>query len=282
MDPILVAAALASAVLHAGWNAAVKASANPARTATAQMGFAALIGLPGLYWTGLPAAEAWVWIALSTVINTLTVPAMLRAYALGGFGIVYPVMRAVAVLLVVPLAAIVAGEMVGPYGLAGVAVIALSLLVLAIEAARAQGGDRRANLRALGWTLAAGLGTALYVICDAQGVRASGSPWAYGIVVSLTNALAMLVRQRRNLPGLAELPGVMGVAVPAGIASMASYLLILWVFSLAAIAPAAALRDTSALFAIIIAAVVLRERFTTIRVAAVVLAALAVPLLRLG
>ena len=33
MEPILVAAALASAVLHAGWNAAVKASANPARTA---------------------------------------------------------------------------------------------------------------------------------------------------------------------------------------------------------------------------------------------------------
>jgi drug/metabolite transporter (DMT)-like permease len=278
MDPLLVAAALASAVLHAGWNAAVKASANPTRTATAQMGFAALVGLPGLYWTGLPAAESWIWIALSTGLNTLTVPAMLRAYALGGFGIVYPVLRAVAVLLVVPLAAVVAGEMVGPFGLAGVAVIALSLLVLAVEGARAQG----ANLRALGWTLAAGLGTALYVICDAQGVRASGSPWAYGIVVSLTNALAMLLRQRRNLPGMAELPGVMGVAVPAGVASMVSYLLILWVFSLAPIAPAAALRDTSALWAIIIAALVLRERFTAIRVAAVLLAAAAVPLLRLG
>ena len=278
MEPILVAAALASAALHAGWNAAVKASANPTRTATAQMGFAALVGLPGLYWTGLPAAEAWVWIGLSTFLNTLTVPAMLRAYALGGFGIVYPVMRAVAVLLVVPLAAMVAGEHVGPWGLAGIGVIALSLLILAVEGARAQG----ANLRALGWTLAAGLGAALYVICDARGVRAAGSPWAYGIVVSLTNALAMLIRQRRNLPTIAELPGVMGVAVPAGIASMASYLLILWVFSLAAIAPAAALRDTSALFAIVIAAVVLRERFTAIRVAAVLLAAAAVPLLRLG
>jgi drug/metabolite transporter (DMT)-like permease len=63
---------------------------------------------------------------------------------------------------------------------------------------------------------------------------------------------------------------------------MASYLLILWVFSLAPIAPAAALRDTSALFAIVIAALFLRERFTTVRVAAVALAAAAVPLLRLG
>jgi drug/metabolite transporter (DMT)-like permease len=278
MEPTLVAAALASAVLHAGWNAAVKASRNPTQASTAQMGIAALAGLPFLCWTGLPSAESFLWIALSTAINTVTIPAMLRAYALGGFGIVYPVMRAVAVLLIVPLATLVAGEMVGAFGLAGVAVIALSLVVLAFDAARAKG----TSLRALAWTLAAGLGTAAYVICDAQGVRASGSPWAYGIVVSLTNALAMLVRQWRRLPSAAELPGVVGVAVPAGIASMVSYLLILWVFSQAPIAPAAALRDTSALFAIIIAALFLGERFTPVRVAAVVLAAAAVPLLRLG
>ena len=278
MDLTHVAAALLSAVLHASWNAAVKASRNPAQAATAQMTFAALVGLPGLWWVGLPPVEAWLWIALSTAINTVTVPAMLRAYALGGFGFVYPVMRAVAVLMVVPLAAVVAGDLVGPWGMLGIGVIALSLLALAFDAARARGAD----LRALGWTLAAGLGTAAYVIADAQGVRAAGSPWSYGIVVSLTNALAMMVRQRRSLPSLAEVPGVMGVAVPAGIASMASYLLILWVFSQAPIAPAAALRDTSALFAILIAAVFLRERFTPLRIAAVALAAAAVPLLRLG
>ena len=278
MDLTHVAAALLSAVLHASWNAAVKASRNPAQAVTAQMTFAALVGLPGLWWVGLPPVEAWLWIALSTAINTVTVPAMLRAYALGGFGFVYPVMRAVAVLMVVPLAAVVAGDLVGPWGMLGIGVIALSLLALAFDAARARGAD----LRALGWTLAAGLGTAAYVIADAQGVRAAGSPWSYGIVVSLTNALAMMVRQRRSLPSLAEVPGVMGVAVPAGIASMASYLLILWVFSQAPIAPAAALRDTSALFAILIAAVFLRERFTPLRIAAVALAAAAVPLLRLG
>ncbi len=51
---------------------------------------------------------------------------------------------------------------------------------------------------------------------------------------------------------------------------------------LAQIAPAAALRDTSALFAIIIAALFLHERFTALHIGAVVMAALAVPLLRLG
>jgi drug/metabolite transporter (DMT)-like permease len=71
-------------------------------------------------------------------------------------------------------------------------------------------------------------------------------------------------------------------AVPTAVASVASYLLILWVWSHAPIAPAAALRDTSSVFALLIAVLWLKEPFTRLRVAAVLLAAAAVPLLRLG
>jgi len=68
--------------------------------------------------------------------------------------------------------------------------------------------------------------------------------------------------------------------VPAGFAAMASYLLILWVWSGAPVAPSSALRDTSAVFAILIAALWLKERFTRQHLCAVLLAAAAVPLLR--
>ena len=66
MEPLYVAAALLSALLHAGWNAAVKADANPAALMTAQMTMAAVLVLPGLAWTGLPAAAAWPWLVAST------------------------------------------------------------------------------------------------------------------------------------------------------------------------------------------------------------------------
>ena len=56
MDAIDVAAALLSAVLHAGWNAAVKASRDPARAMTAQMLLSAVLVLPGLLWSGPAAA----------------------------------------------------------------------------------------------------------------------------------------------------------------------------------------------------------------------------------
>jgi drug/metabolite transporter (DMT)-like permease len=278
MDFADVAAALLSALLHAGWNAAVKASRNPAQTMTAQMVVGALLVVPALFWSGLPALEAWPWIAASTLLNVLTVSALLRAYEFGGFGIVYPIVRAVAVLLVVPLAAGLTGDRVGPAALVGVAVIALSLGALSWDAAR----DRGLAFHALAWALAAGLGTAAYIMCDAQGVRASGSPWAYGFVVSITNAGAMFWRRRHDGAPWQQVMGQWRVAIPAAVASMASYLLILWVWSHAPIAPAAALRDTSAVFAILIAILWLKEPFTRTRIVAVLLAAAAVPLLRLG
>ena len=68
----------------------------------------------------------------------------------------------------------------------------------------------------------------------------------------------------------------------AAIASTASYLLILWVFRHAPIAPAAALRDTSSVFALVIAVVWLKEPFTRLRLFAILLSAAAVPLLRIS
>ncbi len=273
-----VLAALLSAVLHAGWNAAVKANRNPAQAMTAQMLLGAVLVAPALLWTGLPNQASWIWILASTLMNVLTISALLRAYELGGFGLVYPVMRAVAVLLVVPMAAVLTGEKFGPAALAGIIVIALSLAVLSFDAAR----NQAVTHKALGWTLAAGVGTAAYIMCDAQGVRASGNPWAYGFVVSITNAAAMCWRQRRQGPPWRLPSGQWTATLPIAVASMTSYLLILWVWSHAPIAPAAALRDTSSVFAILIAVIWLKEPFTRTRIVAVLMAAAAIPLLRLG
>jgi drug/metabolite transporter (DMT)-like permease len=269
---------LLSALLHASWNAAVKANRNPPQAMTAQMVLSAIFVVPGLWWTGLPGAAAWPWIAASTITNLVTISALLRAYELGGFGSVYPVMRAVAVLLVVPMAALIAGDRLSLGALGGVAIMAIALGVLAWDASR----DKVVPLAALGWTLAAGAGTAVYILCDARGVRAGGSALSYGFAVSITNALAMSWRQRASGSPFAQVAGAWKMAVPIACASVASYLLILWVWGHAPIAPSAALRDTSAVFAILIAVVFLKETFTRLRTAAVLLAAASVPLLRLG
>jgi multidrug transporter EmrE-like cation transporter len=148
MEVTYVAAALLSALLHASWNAAVKASRDSARAMTAQMLMSAAFVLPGLVWSGLPDRAAWIWIAASTLMNVVTVSALLRAYELGGFGIVYPVSRAVAVLLVVPMATVFAGDRVGPAALCGILIIIASLGALAYDAARGGRQLPRARLDA--------------------------------------------------------------------------------------------------------------------------------------
>jgi drug/metabolite transporter (DMT)-like permease len=273
-----VVAALLSAVLHAAWNAAVKASARPTEAMAAQMLMSAMLAVPGLIWMGLPPSASWPWIAASTLMNIVTVTALLRAYELGGFGVVYPVVRAVSVVLVVPLAALLVGERLGLEAIAGVGLVAVSLGILAGGARR----DRSYTSAALAWTFFAGLSTAAYVLCDARGVRLAGSPWSYGFAVSVANAAAMSWRQRHVGTPWRLLRSNWVIAAPAALASVASYLLILWVWSHAPIAPAAALRDTSAVFAILIAVAWLKEPFTRSRLVAVLLAAAAVPLLRLA
>jgi drug/metabolite transporter (DMT)-like permease len=277
MEMSYVAVALLSAVLHAGWNAAVKVSAKPTEMMTAQMFAGAVLVIPGLIWTGLPAPAAWPWIAASTGMSMVTISAMLRAYELAGFGIVFPVMRAVSVLLIVPMAAFVAGDQLGTGQLTGVALIAVSLGVLALGTGRDQSFSRQA----LTWTLIAGLGTAIYILCDAQGVRQAGSPLAYGFTVAMTNAAAMCWRQRRSGSPVRLVMRHWMMALPVAAASMISYLLILWVYTKAPIAVGAAIRDTSAVFAILIAVIWLKEPLTRTRLAAVLMATAAVPLLRL-
>jgi drug/metabolite transporter (DMT)-like permease len=113
-------------------------------------------------------------------------------------------------------------------------------------------------------------------------VRASGNAIAYGCCTSILNALVMLWRQRHSDIDLAGIRREAWAMVPAACAAIISYLLILWVYTHAPIAPASALRDTSALFAISLAVLWLKEPISRRQIAALVLAACAIPLLRLG
>lgn len=278
MQTIDIVAALASAVLHAGWNAAVKASPRPDEAMGAQMMSSALLVIPILGFAGLPPLAALPWIAASMIMNTMIVVALLRAYDLAGFGIAYPFSRALSVVMVVPLAAAIAGDLVTGQQVVGIALIVAAMGVLTFGAGREQPIPRAGLL----WIMLAAASTASYVICDAQGVRAAGSALSYGCATTIANASAMAWRLSRVKSPVGVLRDNWRIGLPCAVAAVISYLLILWVWSHAPIAPAAALRDTSSVFAIIIATLFLKERMTRPRLVAVALAILAVPLLRLG
>lgn len=278
MQTLDIVAALASAVLHAGWNAAVKASPRPDEAMGAQMMSSALLVIPILAVSGLPPLSAAPWIAASMIMNTMIVVALLRSYELAGFGIAYPFSRALSVVMVVPLAAAIAGDRVSGPQMLGIVLIVSAMGVVAFGAGR----EKPVAGRALLWILLAAASTASYVICDAQGVRAAGSALSYGCTTTIANAAAMAWRLSRIKSPTRVLRDNWQIGLPCAIAAVISYLLILWVWGHAPIAPAAALRDTSSVFAILFATLLLKEPMTRTRLAALALAILAVPLLRLG
>ena len=277
MDTTLVLAALLSALLHASWTAAVKHTGQTTEAMTGQMVAAGLITSPLLLWLPWPAPEAWGWMAASCFFNWLGILCMLRAYEQGDYGAVYPLSRATMVMVIAPLSLVFAGERLSVPAWIGVACIATALVLMASQAR----GGRRLGPAVLGWTLLGGVLSAVCVMLDVQGIRASGSPIAYGCCAAVLNAVLMLLRQRRR-PGL--WPAIVRhrrVVVGAGAVSMVSYLLIVWVFAQAPMAISAALRDTSAVFAVLISVFVLKERLGRLQQVAVLVAACAVPLLRL-
>lgn len=283
MEPLVFAAALLSAALHAGWNAAVKAHPQPAEAMSAQMFGAALIGLPGLAVLGLPPLAAWPWLLLSTALNTVAVRALLQAYRTGDFGTVYPVARAVSVLGVTAVAPLAMGDALSAALALGAGLVALALAGLAWDAWRS--GSRGLQAATLGWTLLAGAFIGGNVLSDAQAVRLTGSALQYGFAVSLVNTLAMGGvgwLQHREAAPWTLLRRHARVAVPAAVVSSVSYMLILWAYRHAPVPQASALRDTSAFFALLIGVMWLKERLGPRRVALLAVALAGVGFLRMG
>ena len=277
MDTIYILAALGSALLHATWNAAVKSTGQHTAVMTGQMLVAGLVGLPVLFFVDFLRWESSVWIAASALFNVMGIKAILRAYDHGEFGLVYPMSRAIMIMLVVPLSTLLAHERLSTGAMLGIALIIAALALLAMSARHGQNLSRQVLI----WTGVGGVLSACSVLIDANGIRQSGSPFAYGCLTAIFNAANMAWQQRR-LPGLvATIRRHAHVTLWTGVLSMVSYLLIVWVFSKASIAGAAALRDTSSVFAVLIAMVFMKEAISRIKLLAVALAIAAIPLMRL-
>ena len=123
--------------------------------------------------------------------------------------------------------------------------------------------------------------TAGYTLVDGNGARLAGSPIAYILWLSVLNGLiVVLIVAARNGIGMAHhARRSWRRALVAGPLGLASYAMVVWAMTRAPIAPVAALRETSVIFAALIGAILLKEPMGHRRLtAAVVVAAGAVTL----
>lgn len=288
MTPLVVAAVLAAAVTHAGWNA-IAHGIRDQLVAFALIGAADVVcGAVLAAYAPLPAPAAWPYLIASVLLHIGYQVLLMRAFRLGDFGQVYPVARGTAPLVVTVLALAVVHERPGPWQTAGVAVACAGLVALALWGIRRSDTTHSQSARPARSALLAAVGTgiaiAVYTVVDGLGVRASGTPLGYtGWLIALMGPaipLYALAARRRAL--LAQLRPVMWLGLLGGVLSTVAYALVLWAQSRAPLAPVAALRESSIIAGAAIGALVFKERFGAHRVAAAALMAAGIALMLLG
>jgi len=126
--------------------------------------------------------------------------------------------------------------------------------------------DRRATLFAVANAVVIGA----YTLIDAKGARASGAPIAYTLWFFVMMAVAVLAmggaRRGDALPRY--LVRHWARALVGGACSVGSYGIALWAMTLAPVALVAVLRETSVIFAAVLAVLVLKERMRRRRLVA--------------
>lgn len=285
MSGTVVAVVLFAALLHASWNAIVKSGKDTFLSTVLVSAGAALISLAVLPFVAAPDPASWPYLAASAVAQLAYYSLLAAAYRAGDMSHAYPLMRGSAPLLVALASWPLIGERLSSMQMGAVACICAGIFGLYF-ASRQPAAARVAKHagRATAFALGNACVIASYTLIDGIGVRLSGAPAAYTMWIFVLNGAGLLLwtALRRPADLLAYAGTQWRLAAFGGVGTLASYGLALWAMTQAPVAAIAALRETSILFAIAIAALFLRERISPRRYLAIALIAAGAVLMRAG
>jgi drug/metabolite transporter (DMT)-like permease len=271
---------LLAAFAHAAWNALIKASGNQLLTFTMLRAVAFVGGTVGALLVPAPAAASWPFLLASAIVHNAYYLLLLYSYRHGDLSLVYPIARGGAPIMVVAIAIPFAGEIPGPVGALGIALITAGIFALAFARGIPKGAD--------GTAIALALGTAVsvvaYTVTDGLGARRSGNAFGYAAWLFILESLPFILftAATRGHAFVAHARREWRRGISGGLLMMLTYGLVIYAFTQGPLAYVSALRETSILFAAIIGAVVLKETFGWRRIVASAVVVAGIVLLQLG
>lgn len=270
---------IASAALHAGWNALLKIGLDRFLTASLIQIGAGAIALVALPFVPVPNAAAWPWIVLSALLHIGYNVFLSRAYQYGDLGQVYPLSRGSSPLLVAGLSVLLLGELLPGGQLFGLAVLVAGIWLMAVR-----GGSGKASRGLLLCALMTALFIASYTLADASGARANGDPLSYSLWLFAVNGLvmALVILGQRGPRVVRELGPHWRAGLVGGGMSMLAYTIVIWAMTQAPVALVSALRETSVVFALLIGRLWLGESLPPIRLLACLIILAGVALMKLA
>jgi len=254
---------LFAALLHASWNAIVKASGDKMYAAIGVSGSASLIALVMLPFAPQPTLASAPYLLASCALQVVYTVLVAKTYQVSDMSQTYPLMRGTAPLLVALISVLVLGDSLSWLAWSGIGVICLSILAMAMN-------GRMRSRKGIWLALLNACFIAGYTLVDGTGVRLSDTALGYTLWTFFMNGFCLLgwamVARRREASGYLRLHWKKGLL--GGVGTMGSYGLALWAMTQAPLAVVAALRETSILFGALIAFLLLKEKVAGLRIAA--------------
>ena len=267
METTVFLAVLAAAAMHAGWNAVVKIGLDQFLSVTLVSVAAGAVALACLPFTEAPTGAIWYWLLASAVLHTGYKIFLVQAYKAGDLGQVYPLARGAAPLIVAGVSLAALEEGLDSANLAGILVLVAGVWLMSLR-----GGHqvRRLDRAAVFYAFATSCFIAGYTLVDGLGARRATSAMTYAVYLFVIDAvlIAIVCLALRGWQAIRRMEGVWKSGLAGGAMSLGAYWIAIWAMTKAPIAAVAALRETSVLFAIVIATMVLKERLTPWRLAA--------------
>ncbi|MDP6894359.1 MAG: hypothetical protein QGF73_03260 [Acidimicrobiales bacterium] len=248
MPAFVVVLILISALFHASWNALLHRSEDPSMSiVVSYLSFGVFLS-PALIID--PPTEVIGWALLSGLFHAVYITMLSFGYQIGSLGIVYPISRGVAPLLVALGGWVILNETPSMSTTLGLFLLTSGLMLIAVLAKNIK------ETRAVMIAFVTGVSTVGYSLIDAHAVDFTGALGYLSLLVLIGSSVVLMARR----PPFSELRknAVNGVIV--GVLQGAAYALILLAFQRAQAGQVAGLRQVSVIFGTLIAREALGRR----------------------
>jgi len=273
---------LLAAVMHASWNVLVKFGNDAFLNMGLIVGLGGVLGLLFTPFVDFPDPASWIYLAGSCLAHLGYYTFLVMAYRHGELSQVYPIARGSAPPLVALAAFLLpTHQTLSLIQMAGVISISAGILSLAVD----KPVDRAHKWEAIAFGLLTGLTIMSYTLFDGEGIRHAGETekqqigyivWLFVLDSPLLVIYCFLQRGREVTAFFKQnwKLGLCGAAL-----SLAAYGIAIIAMRFGEFAHVSALRETSVIFAAIMSAYLLKERFRKRRYLSVTLVALGAVLL---
>ena len=260
-------AVLLGALLHASWNALIRSSTDRTLDTVLVVAGAAVIAAVALPFTPTPAAASWPFLIASGLIHVVYFMLVALSYRHGELSFAYPIMRGSAPVVSAIAAALLLAESPSTGGWLGMLLISGGVMLLAGDSWRSGAFQGRAAR----FALATAASIVVYTLVDGVGARLSGHAAAYTgwvfVLTAIPLVMIFLVRDGASTRAYCRQHWRRGLF--GGVCTLGAYGLALWAMTRAPIALVAALRETSVIFGALLAVLLLGERLSRTRWAAI-------------